>query len=214
MKNTTQVKNLVFDFGGVIYQIDHEKQIKEFLTLGINNFEHYYSQALQKPLFADFEKGLIPENDFRQEVNRFLGLSLSDDQIDHTWNSILVAYMEESVNLLLNLKSRYRLFLLSNTNSIHYRLYINQFNEKYGYDFNKLFEKTYWSFQIGKRKPDAEIFGYVLNNSHIKPEETLFIDDSIQNTIASANAGMPSLWLKPGKKLGDFFDDNLTLIYE
>jgi len=214
MKETTGIKNLVFDFGGVIYQINHEKQIEAFNALGLSNFEHYYSQALQKPLFADFEKGLITEKEFRTEVKAYLGLNLTDDQIDETWNSILVDYIQESIDLLLKLKEKYRLFILSNTNSIHYKLYINQFTEKYGYDFNSFFDQTFWSFQIGKRKPDKEVFQFVMANGKMKPNESIFIDDSVQNTIASVNAGMPALWLKPGKKLSDFFDEDLNLILD
>lgn len=214
MKKTTEAKNLVFDFGGVIYQIDHQKQIEAFQALGLTDFELYYSHAMQKPLFADFEKGLISEDDFRKEIKGFLKMNLSDNQVDDLWNSILVDYMPESVDLLVRLKERYRLFLLSNTNSIHYRVYINQFNKKYGYDFNTLFQKTYWSFLTGLRKPEAEIFHFVMKNNSMKREETLFIDDSLQNVDASKKAGMPSLWLKPGRRLIDFFDENSGLILE
>jgi len=214
MKKVTDVKNLVFDFGGVIYQIDHEKQIKSFYSLGLNNFELFFSQSLQKPLFADFEKGQISEDDFRHELNRILGMNLPVEKIDEAWNSILVDYFHESVKLIENLKNRYRLFLMSNTNSIHYRLYINQFSEKYEYGFNSLFEKTFWSFQIGRRKPDADVFKFVMEQGKMNPEESIFIDDSIQNTIASVDAGMPSLWLKPGKKMVELFDEQLNLIID
>jgi len=212
MKNVKEIKNLVFDFGGVIYQIDHEKQKKAFLSLGIDNFEHHYSQAIQTAVFADFEKGLVSENEFRRQVSGFLGLKLPHEIIDENWNSILVGFMDKSVSLLLKLKERYRLFLLSNTNSIHYKLYINEFIEKYGYDFNTLFEKTYWSFQIERRKPDAEVFEFVMAEGNMKSGETIFIDDSVQNTIAATHAGMPSIWLKPGNTLSDLFDEELNLI--
>lgn len=214
MNNAGKIKNLIFDFGGVIYHIDHEKQIQSFHSLGLGNFELFYSQALQKPLFAEFEKGLVAENDFRRELNNILGLNLSSAKLDEAWNSILVDFMDESVNLLLTLRNRYRLFLLSNTNSIHYQIYTTQFREKYGFEFNSIFEKVFWSFQIGMRKPDSVVYKFVMNEGGMNPDESVFIDDSVQNTIASTNAGLPGYWLKPGEKLVNIFDEKSALILD
>ncbi len=214
MSQASKIKNLIFDFGGVIYQIDHNKQIQSFQALGLDNFELFYSQAMQKPLFADFEKGLIAENDFRMELNNILGLNLPAPTLDEAWNSILVDYIDESVNLLLTLRSRYRLFLLSNTNSIHYQVYTAQFRKKRGFDFESIFEKVFWSFQIARRKPDSEVYKFVINDGHMNPDESVFIDDSVQNTIASTHAGLPAYWLRPGKNLTNIFDAKSDLIFE
>lgn len=211
MSNAGKIKNLIFDFGGVIYQIDHGKQIQSFHALGLGNFELFYSQALQRPLFAEFEKGLVAENDFRLELNKILGLHLPFAKLDEAWNSILVDFMDESVNLLLTLRNRYRLFLLSNTNSIHYQVYTTQFLKMYGFEFNSIFEKTFWSFQIGMRKPDSEVYKFVMDEGRMNPDESVFIDDSVQNTTASTNAGLPAYWLKPGEKLVDILDEKSAL---
>lgn len=205
-------KNLILDFGGVIYQIDHYRQIETFKALGVQNFGVLYSQAMQSQLFTEFECGRISPDEMLVELAGLLGKnSVSKQQAYDAWNSILVGFSDEVVQLLEMLRTRYRLFLLSNTNSIHYELFIHDFAEKYGYDFNSLFVKPYWSFQVGMRKPDGEMYQFVLADSNLNPEETIFVDDSPQNVKGSIKAGLPALLLGGGKSLTELFDKTLNL---
>ena len=210
--NPSDIKNLILDFGGVIYEISHQKQMETFAELGIRNFDELYSQARQSPLFADLECGRLDHGKFRNEVGRFIGRNISEAEIDKAWNSILVGFPEENVRFLEKLGKRYELFLLSNTNAIHYDIYIREFYENYGYDFNRLFTKVFWSFKVGMRKPEPDIYEHV--KKHVGAHDNcncLFIDDTQTNISAAENSGIPSLWLKPGMKLKDLFDENLDL---
>jgi len=208
---TENIHNLVFDFGGVIYQIDFNRQKKAFSDIGIQGFEKLYSQANQNSLFCDLETGKLSEHDFREKLAGLIGKSLSTEKIDELWNSILIDYFHGNVSLLQKLKSRYRLFILSNTNSIHYQFYARQFMNKYGYDLNELFEKSYWSFKIGMRKPNNDIFEKIITENGLTRQNALFIDDTIQNIESAEQCGLTSYHLKKADDLMDLFDENLNL---
>ena len=203
---------LILDFGGVIYQIDHAQQQKAFAQAGLDNFDKLYSQAQQSPLFADFECGRISKQDFIKQIQEWIGGGVSAEQIELLWNSILVGFPAQNVDMLKKLRQKYRLFLLSNTNAIHHQVFIDAFKQTYGYDFDSLFEQTFWSFKIGKRKPDANIYEEVLSKIPIPGAQCLFIDDTRKNVEAAIHNGLPSLWLKPGTALPDIFDPDLNLL--
>lgn len=211
-RDTSNVSNIILDFGGVIYQIDHQRQIDTFKSLGVKNFDRLYSQAMQSPLFAEFERGAISPEGLTQTMLQMMGESgISAGAVEEAWNSILIGFHRPTIALIEKLRKVYKLYLLSNTNMIHYSLFIREFVDNYGYEFNSLFEKSYWSFKIGMRKPDAEIFHFVLGDSNLNPEETVFVDDTYKNIEASRLAGLPAIYLEPGKQLGSLFDENLML---
>jgi glucose-1-phosphatase len=213
--NPDKISNIILDFGGVIYQIDHDKQIDAFKALGVSDFEALYSQAIQSPLFEQFECGMISPDKLLEEVTGLLGQNMvSKQQVYDAWNSILVGFSDKTVKLLEDLRTRYNLYLLSNTNSIHYDLFINDFAKRYAYDFNSLFVKPYWSFKVRLRKPEEAIYKFVLTDSNLNPAETLFIDDSPQNIKGSIKAGLPALLLGQGINLNNLFDEKLKLISE
>lgn len=209
--NYSNIQNLILDFGGVIYEISHQKQKDNFAGLGIKNFDELYSQARQSPLFADLERGQITGEDFIGKVGDFIGESFGAEAILRAWNSILVGFPESHVRFLEKLKDQYNLYLLSNTNSIHYEIYIKQFLEAFGYDFNNLFQKVFWSFRIGMRKPDHEIYDFVKSEIGQPAESMLFVDDTHVNITSANKTGIPAIWLEPGKNLEDLFDENLRL---
>ncbi|MBE0637850.1 MAG: HAD family phosphatase [Bacteroidales bacterium] len=206
------ITNLILDFGGVIYRIDHYKQIEAFSALGIGNFGMLYSHAIQSSLFEQFECGQISPDEMLFELKKLIGKDdLSKEKIYHAWNSILVGFSDQVVKLLKDLRTHYNLYLLSNTNSIHYALFIKEFKENFGLDFDSLFFKTYWSFKIGLRKPGREIYEFVMKDSRLNPEETLFIDDSPQNVKGAIKSGLPALLLNQGMTLVEVFDASLNL---
>ncbi|MHC1706960.1 MAG: HAD family hydrolase [Bacteroidales bacterium] len=202
----TQIKNIIFDYGGVILNIDHELPVKAFYNLGLKDFGSLYSQAVQSHLFDHLETGKIDPLEFYGHIREISGLELTNEQIETAWNTIILDMPEHRIELLKKLKDTYRIFLLSNTNSIHYKLYSKMLKDLYGLTFADLFEKAYFSFQLGMKKPDREIFELVLRESRLDPHETLFIDDSIQHIKASEQAGLNAYLLSGGKDITELFN--------
>ncbi|MCD4664059.1 MAG: HAD family phosphatase [Bacteroidales bacterium] len=199
------IKNIIFDFGGVILNIHHDRVEAAFRELGVKNFEFLFSQAVQSDLFKNFETGSITPAQFRTEIREMSGLAIDDFTIDITWNKIIGDYPAHRINLLKSLQKHYRLFVLSNTNEIHYKHYISKFREEFNSEFESLFEKAYWSFQIGKRKPDKNIYEFVIEHSGLIPAETLFIDDSLQNIEPANEIGIVGLYLESEVDISSFF---------
>jgi len=203
------IRNIIFDFGGVIININHQKLENAFRELGVENFETLFSQAVQNELFQNFEKGSISPHDFRIEVKKLTGLVISNDELDYAWNQIIGEYPTHRIDLLKTISKNYNLFLFSNTNIIHFNYYIEKFRKEFGFDFPTLFQTAYWSFQMGKRKPDLDSFATIIERERLAPSETLFIDDSPQNIIAANKFGLKTLHLKDGMEIADLFHSGL-----
>lgn len=205
MQIDASIRNIIFDFGGVILNIDYRLTEQAFAQLGLKDFDTIYSQATQKELFDVFEKGLISPAEFRTEIRKFIR-EASDSQIDHAWNSMLLDLPKERVVLLDRLRKTHRLFLLSNTNEIHFTAFTSYMKDRFKRDiFSEVFEKAYVSHQVKMRKPDAEIFEFVIAQHGLKKEETLFIDDSIQHIEGAKKVGLNTVFLEKGKTILDLF---------
>ena len=198
------IKAIIFDFGGVILNIDYNKTYKAFTNLGVKNFDEMYSQKNANPLFHDLEEGKINEEEFYNAFRRSTQLKLTDQQIKTAWNAILLRYREEALQTLATIKNKYRLYLLSNTNSIHHKEFNKIFEDQIGSgSINDYFDKAYYSHEIKHRKPDKEAYEYVLKENNLSASETLFIDDSIQNIDAAKALGLQTIFLKEGMMLED-----------
>ena len=186
------IKNIIFDYGNVIFSLDFLKSEQAWRALGIDNANEFYGHKVQDPVFTDFERGDISAERFRERIRQITeNPGLTDEQIDHAWNSLLVGVPDGNHELLLSLKSRYRTFLLSNINAIHYDHIMKYLKDEFGFDGNDhLFEKIYYSHIVGKRKPDAAIFEQVLTENNLDPAETLFIDDSPQHIATAQKLGI------------------------
>lgn len=194
------VKNIIFDLGVVLINIDYALTAESFRKLGVSDFEKQYSYAGQQQLYNDYEKGLLSKEEFCGKLRGIYGLPLTDEQIADAWNSMLLDFPAEREALLRKLQGQYRLFLLSNTNSMHVEAFTNSLREQFGYDiFQKHFEKAYFSSDMGMRKPDPEIFSYVLQTHGLDPAETLFIDDVKSNVDAAGQLGIQAVLLEPGQ---------------
>jgi glucose-1-phosphatase len=195
---------IIFDLGAVILDIDYNLTRTAFEKLGVRNFDEMYSQKSADMLFRNLETGKIPEENFYIELNKCTGLRLSPDEIKQAWCAMLLNFREESLMFLDELKARYKLFLLSNTNHIH----IPEFNKIYDQKkrdkpFIDFFQKAYFSCEMGLRKPDAECYEWVLQEQNLVPGKTIFVDDSIQNVEAAKLAGMQTILLETGKYIQD-----------
>jgi FMN phosphatase YigB (HAD superfamily) len=199
IQDSKKIKNIIFDLGGVILNIDPQKTINAMEELGFPDFEKSYTLAKQNKLFDKLEKGIISPDIFRNEIRKNLKNPVSDNTINEAWGSLLLDFPKERIDLLNKLKAKYRLFLLSNTNLIHYNIYNHILFKDFGIQLSKLFEKAYYSHEIGMRKPDIECFKYVLDDSKLMPNETLFIDDSISNIESAKKIGIKTIYLDLSK---------------
>ncbi len=186
------IKNIIFDYGNVIFTIDFQKSKHTFTELGISNFEQFFAHIGQNPLFDKYEKGEISTPEFRAGIRRITGKpELTDLQIDQAWNSLLIGIPPVNHQIVLKAKERYRSFLLSNINDLHLRHITEYLQDEFNTNTNdNFFEKVYYSHLIGMRKPDPEIFQFVLRDSGLDPRETLYIDDSPQHIKGALEAGL------------------------
>jgi len=199
------IRHIIFDLGGVILNIDYKLSAEAFKKLGANDFDELYSQAKQSELFDRLETGRISLNDFRNEVRRIFEATWSDTEIDSAWNAMLLDLPPARIELLQELKKRYKIYLLSNTNQIHYDQYGRMLRERFGLnDLSEVFDKAYYSHEVGMRKPDAEVFEFVLNANAAEANETLFIDDSIQHIEGAKRIGLETYHLREEDILGLF----------
>jgi putative hydrolase of the HAD superfamily len=202
----TEIKNIIFDWGGVITDLHFDRAKKAFAELGLAIFDESVPHDPNDDLFIPFEIGKISPEKFRKRVKTMTTQSITDEMIDHAWNSLLGDLPEERLNILKKSSEYYRTFLLSNTNAIHLPFYYNYMREKFGIEgYHKLFEKVYYSYELGLRKPNADIFKYVIENAGIKPEETMFIDDFIENIDTARLVGFKTIHLKAPLSLKDVF---------
>lgn len=199
------IKNIIFDLGGVILNIDYEKTINEFKKLGVDDFQKIFSQAEQNKISEDFEKGLIPEEKFYQSILSKSEKHFTKNQFKLAWNAMLLDFPLERLKLLKRIKEKYRIFLLSNTNETHLMAFYEQLEKIYGVEkFKHLFERVYYSHLIKLRKPNTEVYNYVMEENSLKKEETLFIDDSIKNVEGALKSGIHAFCIYKNEVLGFF----------
>ena len=186
------IKNVILDYGNVIFMIDFPRVRQAFIDLGIQHVDDFFAHHGQDSLFDSFDRGEITAAEFRDGVREKANKpDLTDEQIDHAWNSLLIGVPEGKHEIMEQLNKRYRMFLLSNNNEIHYTYCMNHIKEVYGVEDNEqFFEKTYYSHLAGLRKPDLAIFELVLKENNLNPAETLFVDDSPQHLEGAKQLGI------------------------
>ena len=171
------VEAIIFDFGGVIINLDYNATIDAFKKLGLDNFDHLYSQATQSNLFDSIETGKISPQHFINSLLRLLPKETTPKQVINAWNAMLLDISIERIELLQELSKRYKIYLLSNTNKIHIDTALQTWNRTTNKPIEYIFEKVYFSHEVHMRKPHVEIFNLVTTNEGLNPAKTLFIDD-------------------------------------
>ncbi|HWB63805.1 MAG TPA: HAD family phosphatase [Chitinophagales bacterium] len=189
-------KNLVFDLGNVIIDIDYRVTVARFQQLALVDFAQVVSYEAQHHIFDVFEKGGITAAQFRHELRQFLKPGTTDEQINAAWNAILIDFPPHKFEILKGLKSRYKTFALSNINEIHVdsinRVAQTKFGEK---DFGSFFHAAYYSNEMGYRKPEARIYEMLLQKENLIPQETFFVDDKLENIEAAKAFGIQAYQL-------------------
>ena len=193
------IKNVIFDLGGVIIDIDYNATVNGFRKLGVTNIDEIFSNKKQTQLFDYYDKGLITPSQFRQGLRDLACLNISDKDIDKAWNAMLFDLKISRVETLRRMKQKYRTFLLSNTNESHLEYFFNRIDTNFGIkNFSELFETAYYSCRLGMRKPDPEIFNKVLELSNLKANETLFLEDLPHNIAGASSVGIQTFQINPG----------------
>ena len=199
------ISNIIFDFGGVLIDIDYEAVREAFQKIGLQNVSAFYQHESHSQLVEDFEQGIISPTTFRNEIIKDIGKPVSYESFDKAWNAILKEVPANRIKLLERLSSDFNLYLLSNTNVIHYEKYTRDFRKQHGKELRSFFIKAYFSHEIKMRKPNQDIFKYIVNDAGIEKGKTLFIDDAEKNIHSAREVGL-NAFLKPqDKELTHFF---------
>lgn len=196
------IKNIIFDLGGVIYDIRYENIAEAFIRIGAGNLVSLYSKAQQTDFIDRYEEGLISSDVFCEKIRRVSEVPLTNEQIKEAWNAILIDVPAPRVEFLLKLKEKYNLYLFSNTNQFNYDCFTAHLKEKYGFDFfETIFKAAYFSHILHIRKPKEEGFQRILQEQRLKADETLFIDDSPQHIEGALRCGLQTYHLKDGETI-------------
>lgn len=198
-----QIRNIIFDWGGVLIDLDTEGCIEAFRRLGAD-VKALLTGTNELGVFSAYESGALDTAGFHQEIRRIIGKEVSDEEIDKAWNTQLKSIPAGKLDLLLELKAHYNLYLLSNTNELHWLCGTKAFRYK-GHEVQDYFKQIFLSFRMHLAKPDPQIFLTALKEAGLKAEETLFVDDSPVNCQAAASAGLHTFHYVPGNDLNEIF---------
>ncbi len=207
-----KIENIIFDFGGVILDIDPQIAVNEFVKLGFKDVEKLLTPDFIEGILGKFEKGIFTPEIFRKKLRGFLNVDVTDQDIDNAWNALLYDIPRERIEVIEQVKKHYNIFLLSNSNELHYDLFVRDLQLRFGYrEFDELFHKAYFSFDLHLLKPDPNIYEFVLNQHNLNPDETLFIDDRLDNISVARNLGIKGFQLEKPMKVRDMFKNGVLV---
>ena len=188
------IDTFIFDFGDIFINLDKEATPLALKKLGLKEWNSNLDA-----LNLDFEKGKISETEFILGFQNYIP-NASIHQIREAWNAILLDFPLYRLEFLQMLSQKYRLFLLSNTDSIHIERFQHRAGISFYRDFYQCFEKVYFSFELGMRKPDSAIFEFVIKEHNLLPKNTLFVDDNLQNIESAEKLGLQVWHLQKGEE--------------
>lgn len=202
------IRNLMFDLGGVIIDLDRQSCVDTLVALGDSHADELLGLSMQKGEFMKLEEGKISAADFYNEMRRRIGRPVSDNEITDAINELLIGIPVERLRLLRELKQHFKVMLLSNTNSIMFDTKIADCFAQEGLSVSHYFDDIFLSYRLKACKPHAEIFEKVIAQAQIIPEETLFFDDSQQNLDTAAALGFKTYLVTPDRDILSFFKTN------
>jgi putative hydrolase of the HAD superfamily len=203
----TNIKNIIFDLGKVLLNLDFNASVVAFQKLGLKTDVLDNKQAYSDPVFYELEVGKVTPKEFCNRVRKVLNnQDATDLQIEDAWYSMILDVPANRVKVVQELSKSYNVYLFSNTNKIHIERLHRAFKAEHGIDFPSLFVKDYYSHEIHERKPDLSSYQKVIELAGINPEESIFIDDLEKNIIGAQQSGLKTFWLKEGMEMTDIFD--------
>ncbi len=207
---STKIKNIIFDLGGVILDIDETIVYRELEKMGINTSELAHSKEFIE-IMSNFDTGIYTAPTFRKRMKALVGQErMTDQKFDSIWNAVLLDIPHERIEAIEKIKKHYKIFLMSNTNVIHYDLYIRDLQLRFGYnEFDELFDKSYFSFAEHLEKPDIRFFELILDHEGLLPEETLFIDDTEANIKAAKSLGINTYHIRRDELVRNLFENGV-----
>ena len=200
------IKNVVFDLGGVLLNLDLQRTIDAFKEAGFVDVEKQIRAFNHQGIFQLFEAGGITAEEFRNAIRENIQAPLTDEEIDDYWSRMLLDIPCEKLKLILELREKYMVYLLSNTNPIHWNHVCKHAFNYHSFRVEDYFEETYLSYEMHDAKPNKSIFEKMLSEANLLPEETLFIDDSEANCQAAASLGIQVHHYRIGDDLKEIFE--------
>lgn len=202
----TNIKNIIFDLGKVLLNLDFTASIKAFQELGLSRDVLNNQQAYSDPVFYELEVGKVSPDEFCSRVRKKLNNpKASDLQIKDAWYAMILNVPSNRVKKLQELRQNYKVYLFSNTNQIHIKRLHADFYREHGIEFPSLFDNDFYSHEIYARKPDLNSYEKVIELSRVNPMETLFVDDLEKNILGAKRAGLQTFWLKDGMEMAELF---------
>lgn len=202
------IKNIIFDLGGVILNLDVDRTHKQFSRISGKPIDQLKSEAGAMSFFSDYEQGTIEDRQFRKELSDFLAVRVSDIEVDQAWNAMLLDLPPIRIDLLKKVGSKFRIFLLSNTNNIHLQCFSEIVKTTTTLtSLDSLFERAYYSHLLKMRKPNEEIYQHVLQENQLKANETLFLDDNLANLSGALSIGIQTFHVKHPDLIFSLFDE-------
>ena len=207
---SAKIKNIIFDLGGVVLDIDESIVYKELEKMGISTSELARSKEFID-IMSKFDTGIYTAPTFRKKMKALIGQEkMTDQKFDSIWDAMLLDIPRERIEAIEKVKKHYKIFLMSNTNVIHYDLYVRDLQLRFGYhEFDELFNKSYFSFAEHLEKPDPRFFELILDHEHLLPEETLFIDDTAANIKVAKSLGINTYHISREELVRNLFNNGV-----
>lgn len=187
------IKNIIFDLGEVLVGIDEQRCMAAFDRLGAHRISDYVRHHRTEDMFMDVEIGRSTQEQFCDEIRRVAGISATDSDIVDAWNQLLTDIPNSKKQKILQLHEHHRVFLLSNTNYMHWRYCADHLMGYHGHPLSDFFDRIFLSYKMHMVKPHADIFQTVLAETGIKASDTLFIDDNADNCATANRLGIRTL---------------------
>lgn len=201
----SRIKNIIFDWGGVLIDVTMDRFMTECNAAGIFFKDNEITGTHKAGFFLEYEMGNISDDELRNELRHRAGKDIPDSELDRIWNTMIERIPEDKLELLYRLKDNYNLYILSNTNAIHWENVAPEVFKYKGLGITDFFRQVFLSYKMHLAKPDTMIYSQALSEAGIKPEETIFIDDSPINCNAAQSVGIKAIHYIPGEDLSLIF---------
>ena len=202
MVKLSDFDTIIFDFGGVILDIDPDLSRRRFVELlGMEKARLLETEQLPQL----YEKGNISRTEFVERINRIAGTNIPETEIIAAWNAMLLNYKPARIEWIKRLHQNHKLLMLSNTNDAHFKYFHNKLMDEYGVTFYQLFDHVYLSHEMGMLKPSHEIYETVIREQQLNLQRTLFIEDTERNVAGAQEVGLQTLLIPRNGEFYEFF---------